>query len=76
MVWASRRANARGDRVAANECPVSLISGDSRAAVEEWLVRRRIGGGGWSLNDPARQVDAWLALENELESMEANGDGR
>lgn len=71
----SRKADARGERVAATECPVSLISGASRIAVEEWLAGRRLGKHGDLGREPARKVDAWLTLEVEREALEAKGDG-
>ena len=48
-------------------CPRSYISADSVALVEEFLVRRKLGG----LNPEflnARQVEAFLVLENALAS--------
>jgi hypothetical protein len=48
-------------------CPRSYISGDSLTLVEEFLVRRKLGG----LNPEflnARQVEAFLVLESALAS--------
>lgn len=75
-MWAGRRANSRGERVAADECPVSLITGGSRAALEEWWTLRRLGGVRFSAAEAARKVDAWLTLESELETLEAENDAR
>ena len=71
----SRGKDARGERVATTECPVSSISGASRAAVEEWLAVRRLGGLRDLASTPARAVDAWLALEVEREGAERHRDG-
>ena len=75
VVWVSRRANGRGERVSTSECPVSMVSGESRAALEEWLAQRRIGGSADPREVPARTLDAWVTLDVEREAMEANSDG-
>ena len=74
MVWVSRHAATRGERVSTTECPVSLISGESRAAVEEWVAVRRLGGLSDVSARPARTIDAWLVLEAEREGLETNSD--
>jgi hypothetical protein len=74
VVWVSRQAGTRGERVSTTECPVSLISGESLAAVEEWLAVRRLGGPLDVGARPARTIDAWLALEAEREGLETNSN--
>ena len=58
VVWARKRA-------ASVECPKSFITAQSIAWVEEFLVRRRLGG-----LEPdgmgAREVEAFLILEQEM----------
>ena len=62
---------ARG-RIATAACPKSLITPESEALVEEFLVRRRLGG--IRLDDlTARQAEAFLILEKELETERGNG---
>jgi hypothetical protein len=52
-------------------CPVSYVTAESEALVEEFFVRRRFGlakapvGGGYE-ELPARTVEAFLILEREL----------
>ena len=48
-------------------CPKSFITADSQALVEEFLVRRRMGGMDIAALS-ARQVDAFLILEKALTS--------
>jgi hypothetical protein len=75
VVWVSRSAGSGGERVAATECPVSLISGESRVAFEEWLAGRRLGGQKDLKLRTARTVDAWLTLEVEREALEVKSNG-
>ena len=65
MVWGRKGARA-------NECPKSLITGDSLSLVEEFLVRRRLGIQD-SLDLAARKVDAFLILRDEMEREERDG---
>jgi hypothetical protein len=46
-----------------------LVTGHSLALVEEFLVRRRLGIQD-SLDMPARKVDAFLILRDEMEREE------
>ncbi len=63
----------RGERrLSLEECPVSYISGDSVAAVEDFLVHQVLGGGTELLDWPGRRVDAFAVLANELGKMEMN----
>jgi hypothetical protein len=57
VVW------ARG-QVALTRCPKSCITPESEALVEEFLVRRRLGGLRFE-ELSARQVEAFLILEKE-----------
>ena len=62
---------ARG-RVAAFSCPKSLITADSQTLVEEFFVRRKLGG--IRLDDlTAREAEAFLILEKELEAEKSDG---
>lgn len=55
---------ARAD-VATETCPKSYITAESMGLVEEFLVRRRLGG--LELEEPtARQVEAFLILDKAL----------
>jgi len=57
------------------ECPKSLVTGDSLALVEEFLVRRRLGVQD-SVDLEARKVDAFLILRDETEREERNGEAQ
>ena len=52
-----------------DECPTSLITGESLALVEEFFVRRRLGIA-YSTELPARKTDAFLILSDEMECEE------
>ncbi len=56
-----------------DECPKSLIAGESLALLEEFFVRRRLGIT-YSLDLPARKADAFLILQDEMEREERNGE--
>ena len=67
LVWVRKRAQT-------DECPKSMVTGESLALLEEFFVRRRLG-----MNDlrmtvemetPARKVDAFLILREEMEREE------
>ena len=63
MVWARRN-------VSLDTCPKPYITGESLSLVEEFFVRRRLRGfDGEDLS--ARQVEAFLILENELAAENA-----
>jgi hypothetical protein len=57
-VWARRG-------VSLTTCPKSYITGDSLTLVEEFFVRRRLGGTSFA-DLSARQVEAFSILESEL----------
>ena len=70
MVWISN-IRVRGEsRLGLEECPVSYITGDSVAAVEDFLVHQLVRGGSELLNWPSRRVDAFAVLGSELRKME------
>jgi len=58
--------------VATDECPRSYITAESMALVEDYFVRRRLGGPEFS-NLSARQVEAFLVLER-AQAAEMNHD--
>ena len=66
MVWIRKRAQA-------DECPKSMVTGESLALLEEFFVRRRLGvaeGMAEGMDMPARKVDAFLILREEMEREE------
>jgi hypothetical protein len=58
--------------VAIATCPASYVTGESLALVEEFLVRRRLGGIRAAELD-ARRVEAFLVLEKALEAEMNDG---
>jgi hypothetical protein len=52
-------------RVAISTCPKSYVTAESHVLVEDFLVRRRLGGL-HSADLSARQVEAFVVLEHEL----------
>jgi len=70
-------ADRRGERrivwgrklIQVEECPKSLVTGESLALVEEFFVRRRLGIS-YSPELPARKVDAFVILSDEMEREE------
>lgn len=62
VVWGRKR-------IQIEECPTSLITGESLALVEDFFVRRRLGIPN-STDLPARKVDAFLILADEMELEE------
>jgi hypothetical protein len=66
VVWARKNAPV-------TSCPKSLITPESEAFVEDFLVRRKLGG--IVLRDlSAKQVEAFLILEKELAAENSNGE--
>ena len=71
MVWVSKLRVRGESRLALEECPVSYITGESIAAVEDFLMHQLMGGGGAELlNWPSRRVDAFAVLGSELRKLE------
>jgi hypothetical protein len=62
IVWGRKQTQSE-------ECPKSLVTGESLAFVEEFFVRRRLG-----IQDipemEARKVDAFLILRDQMEREE------
>ena len=65
MVWGRKQTQTE-------ECPKSLVTGESLALVEEFFVRRRLGIAD-SIDLEARKVDAFLILRDEMEREERDG---
>ena len=78
IVWGRKQTQT-------DECPKSLVRGESLAMVEEFFVRRRLGVGG-SIGieasgletsgletTAARKVDAFLILRDDMEREERDG---
>jgi hypothetical protein len=63
--------------VAIDSCPKSYITAESEGLVEEFLVRRRLGGMNFG-ELSARQVEGFLVLEQALaaEAMRAQNRPR
>ncbi|HEU5020376.1 MAG TPA: hypothetical protein VFT60_00750, partial [Bryobacteraceae bacterium] len=62
LVWTRKRAQAE-------ECPKSLVTGESLSLVEEFFIRRRLGMAD-TLEMAARKVDAFVILRGEMEREE------
>jgi len=62
LVWVRKRAQSE-------ECPKSLVTGESLSLVEEFFVRRRLGMG-YGMEMAARKVDAFVILREEMEREE------
>jgi hypothetical protein len=61
--------------VALSRCPKSTITGESEAMVEDFLVRRRLGG--FAVAElSARQAEAFVVLEAALTEEKRNGERR
>jgi hypothetical protein len=67
-VWARRD-------VVTGACPKSYVTAESVGLVEEFLVRRQLGSAGVE-GLSARQVEAFMVLERELEKERTAGRGR
>jgi hypothetical protein len=65
VVWARRG-------LALATCPKSFVTAESEALLEDFLVRRRLGGS--RVEDlSARQVQAFMVLEQALAEERTNG---
>lgn len=67
MVWT-------GGGVAVTTCPVSLITADSIGLLEEFAAMKSLRAGPVLRDLPARFVDGWLAIENELAKEKGDGN--
>jgi hypothetical protein len=68
IVWGRKQTHSE-------ECPKSLVTGESLALLEEFFVRRRLG----MQDSPeleARKVDAFLILRDEMEREERDGEAQ
>lgn len=64
------------DAAASSECPVSYVSGESLAWLEDFYTHRALEGGGEILAWPARRVDAFVTLKAELKKLELEANGK
>ncbi|HYL94329.1 MAG TPA: hypothetical protein VET69_00895 [Terriglobales bacterium] len=73
-LWQSK---ARGrDGVAIDECPVSYVTGESLAHLEDFHAQQALGKCDDILEWPARRVDAHLTLKAEQRKVELEGNGQ
>ncbi len=56
-----------------SECPVSFITAESIGLLEEYWVRKTVGGQVDVHSMPARLVDAWQILDAEFAGETENG---
>jgi hypothetical protein len=68
VVWARRG-------VALTQCPKTVVRAESEALVEEFFVRRRLGGTAFA-ELSARQVEAFVILESALAEERNDGERR
>ncbi len=54
-------------------CPTSYVTADSESLLEEFFVRKRLGGSDFEALS-ARQVEAFVILEQALAKETNNGD--
>jgi hypothetical protein len=66
IVWGRKQTESE-------ECPKSLVTGESLAFVEEFFVRRRLGIQQDFPEMEARKVDAFLILRDQMEREELDG---
>ena len=76
IVWAWQSEGRSEDRVATTECPVSYVSGESMAFLEDFYAHQALGGGEKILEWPARRVDAFALLKAELKKAEHEANGQ
>ena len=67
-MWARRQIGIRS-------CPKSYITAESLGLLEEYLVRRRLGGTDFQ-ELTARQAEAFVILDKALEEERKSTDGR
>ena len=70
VVWVSSIGIEGEPRVSLEECPVSYVSGESAAWVEDFLAHRALCRGADTGEWPARRVDAFVLLSGELRKWE------
>ncbi|HYM09894.1 MAG TPA: hypothetical protein VEU62_04145 [Bryobacterales bacterium] len=62
--------------MAITECPVSYVTGESVALLEDFYAHRALGGAREILEWPARRVDGFVALKSELMKVELERNGQ
>lgn len=67
-MWGRKRTHV-------DECPRSFITGESLALLEEFFVRQRSGMQD-SPDLPARKMDAFLILRDEMELEARDGEAQ
>ena len=72
MVWVSPIARNEGRRLALAECPVSYVTGESAAWLEDFCAHLLVPSSANVLKWPARRVDAFAVLSSELRETEKN----
>ncbi len=75
VVWLWQAEGAR-DAVAITECPVSYVTGESVALLEDFYAHETLGGRNDILGWPARRVDAHFVLKAEQRKLEPAADGQ
>jgi hypothetical protein len=76
IVWLWQSGVDRQERLAITECPISYISGDSLAWLEEFYAQQALGSAGEIAAWPARRVEAFALLKGELRKAEMESHGR
>ncbi len=69
-MWVSPIARNDGRRLTLSECPVSYVTGESAAWLEDFCAHLLVSGGGNLLEWSARRVDAFVVLSSELQETE------
>ena len=75
VVWLRQSRTQREDAVAITECPVSFVTGESLALVEDFYAHELLGGAPEIARWPARRVDAFALLKGELRKVELETHG-
>ena len=69
LVWVSPISNEGQPRLTLRQCPVSTITGQSAAFVQDFMMHRIVGDTSAAAEWPARRVDAFAVLQNEQRAM-------
>jgi hypothetical protein len=75
VVWISSAAQGRSPRLTLAECPVSYVTGESAAWLEEFYAYLMFPSGVAALEWAARRVDAFAVLLRDLREMEKSQHG-
>ena len=70
VVWVSPVKSERMPRLGLEECPVSFVSGESHALLDDFVAHIALGVTGSIQSWPARRVDAFALLHRELQQIE------